>query len=157
MRRRQLLGIAAGLPFLAGASSGASGPAAGARRVRPGDPVWPSADQWAALKVQVGGNLIKPAPLLEACQTDAKSADCRALLKSLQNPYFIGDQPSGTQVSGYLDAWTPAPSAYAVAAHSPADVAAAVDFARRHNLRLVVKGGGHSYLGTSNAPDSLLI
>ena len=39
----------------------------------------------------------------------------------------------------------------------PRDVAAAVDFAREHNLRLVVKGGGHSYLGTSNAPDSLLI
>ncbi len=157
MRRRQLLGITAGLPFLAGATSGAMGAAVGARRVRPGDPVWPSTDQWAGLKVRVGGNLIKPAPLLEACQADAKSADCRALLKSLQNPYFIGDQPSGTQVSGYLDAWTPAPSAYAVAAHSAADVAAAVDFARRHNLRLVVKGGGHSYLGTSNAPDSLLI
>ena len=50
-----------------------------------------------------------------------------------------------------------APSVYAVAAKNAADVAAAVDFAREHNLRLVVKGGGHSYLGTSNAPDSLLI
>ena len=39
----------------------------------------------------------------------------------------------------------------------PADVAAAVDFAREHHLRLVVKGGAHSYLGTSDAPDSLLI
>jgi FAD/FMN-containing dehydrogenase len=38
-----------------------------------------------------------------------------------------------------------------------ADVAAAVTFARENNLRLVIKGGGHSYLGTSNAPDSLLI
>jgi FAD/FMN-containing dehydrogenase len=28
---------------------------------------------------------------------------------------------------------------------------------RAHRLRVVVKGGGHSYLGTSNAPDSLLI
>jgi FAD/FMN-containing dehydrogenase len=35
--------------------------------------------------------------------------------------------------------------------------AAAVNFARSSNLRLVVKGGGHSHLGTSNAPDSLLI
>ena len=40
---------------------------------------------------------------------------------------------------------------------SAADVAAAVTFARRHNLRLVVKGGGHSYLGGSNAADSLLV
>ena len=32
-----------------------------------------------------------------------------------------------------------------------------VNFAREHNLRLVVKGPGHSYLGCSNAPDSLMI
>ena len=32
-----------------------------------------------------------------------------------------------------------------------------MNFARENNLRLVVKGGGHSYQGTSNAPDSLLI
>src|ERR1700735_1212366 len=54
-------------------------------------------------------------------------------------------------------ACTPAASAYAVAARTTADVAEGVNFARRHNLRLVVKGGGHSYLGGSNAPDSLLI
>ena len=34
---------------------------------------------------------------------------------------------------------------------------AGVNFARENNLRLVVKGGGHSYQGTSSAPDSLLI
>ena len=45
----------------------------------------------------------------------------------------------------------------AVAARNTADVAAAVDFARMHRLRLVVKGGGHSYQGSSNAPDSLLV
>jgi len=32
-----------------------------------------------------------------------------------------------------------------------------LNFARENDLRLVVKGGGHSYQGTSNAPDSLLI
>ena len=63
----------------------------------------------------------------------------------------------GAQVCGWLDAWTPAPSAYAVKARNTADVAAAVNFARDKNLRLVVKGTGHSYLGTSSAPDSLLV
>ena len=52
---------------------------------------------------------------------------------------------------------TSEPSAYAVLAASSADVAAAVNFAREHHVRLVVKGGGHSYIGDSNAPDSLLI
>ena len=49
------------------------------------------------------------------------------------------------------------PSVYAVAAESIDDVVAAINFARENNLRLVVKGGGHSYQGTSNAADSLLI
>ena len=42
-------------------------------------------------------------------------------------------------------------------AESTDDVVAAVNFARQNNLRLVVKGGGDSYQGTSNAADSLLI
>ena len=46
---------------------------------------------------------------------------------------------------------------YAVAAGTTEDVVAAVDFAREHNLRVVVKGGGHSYQGTSSAPELLPI
>lgn len=75
----------------------------------------------------------------------------------MKNPYFIGEQAGGTQTSGWLEGWTSAPSAYAVVARSTEDVVAAVNFARDNNLRLVVKGGGHSYQGTSNAADSLLI
>ena len=75
----------------------------------------------------------------------------------MKNPYFIGEQAGGTQTSGWLDGWTSAPCAYAVAARRTEDVEAAVNFARDNNLRLVVKGGGHSYQGTSNAAESLLI
>ena len=50
-------------------------------------------------------------------------------------------EPAGTAVSGWLDAWAPAVSVYAVPARGTADVVAAVNFARR-NLRLVVKGVG---------------
>jgi FAD/FMN-containing dehydrogenase len=62
-----------------------------------------------------------------------------------------------TQTSGWVDAWTSAPSVYAVAATKTEDVVAAINFARENNLRLVVKGGGHSYKGTSCSADSLLI
>jgi hypothetical protein len=75
----------------------------------------------------------------------------------MKNPYFIGEQAGGTQTSGWLGAWTSAPSAYAVVVRRNEDVVAAVNFARDNNLRLVIKGGGHSYQGTSNAADSLLI
>ena len=116
----------------------------GFRRVRPGDPQWPNAAAWNKLKAEVGGNLLESSPLSGA-------------LQNLRNPLYIGDQPGGTQVSGWVDAWEPAPSTYVVAARNAADVCAAVKFARAYNLRLVVKGGGHSYQGTSNAPDSLLV
>jgi FAD/FMN-containing dehydrogenase len=119
--------------------------------------LWPSTASWEKLKASVGGNLLQPQALFAPCQTDANASACTEVLKNIRNPIYIGDQPAGTEVSGWLDAWTPAPSAYAVAARNATDVAAAVDFARENNLRLVVKGAGHSYLGTSNAPDSLLV
>ena len=158
MRRRSLLkGAAAAALGFASTSAMAAVTTAARRRVRPGDPGWPDEAAWGRLKDAVGGRLIKPEPLAGACEADAKSAACTALFKNLGNPYYVGDQPGGTQVSGWLDAWTPKVSAWAVEARSSADVAAAVSFARRHNLRLAVKGGAHSYQGGSNAPDSLLV
>ncbi len=126
-------------------------------RVRPSDPAWPSAAEWDVLRRAVHGNLFEPAPLLADCIQAPAGASCAATLGHLRNPYFLGDQASGTQLSGWLDAWEPANSRYAVACRTAQDVVAAVNFGRERNLRLVVKGGGHSYQGTSNAPDSLLI
>ena len=109
-------------------------------RVRPGAAGWPNAESWAKLNEAVGGNLIAaPAPF-GACAPDPKDAPCVDAVANIQNPFYLGDQPGGTQVSGWFDAWTPATSPYAVKARSSADVAAAVNFARDNNLRLVVKG-----------------
>ncbi|MGB7434301.1 MAG: FAD-binding protein [Candidatus Acidiferrum sp.] len=127
------------------------------RRQRPGDPGWPSKEAWKRLDDAVGGNLIPVNFPLRACISDAGSAECNEVFANLKNPYYIGDQPGLTQTLGWVDAWTTKPSVYAVAARNAQDIAAAVNFARENHLRLVVKGGGHSYQGTSNAPDSLLI
>ncbi|HEY2751507.1 FAD-binding protein [Phenylobacterium sp.] len=105
----------------------------------------------------VGGRLTKVEPPFAVCAKDPDGAACAELFKNLRNPFFIGESVALTQTLGWTDAWTSKPSEYAVAAETSADVAAAVKFASKHNLRLVVKGGGHSYLGGSNAPDSLLI
>jgi FAD/FMN-containing dehydrogenase len=127
------------------------------RRARPSDPSWPSAAGWEKLKQQVSGHLIPVQSPLAACQSGPDAIACQEVLKNLQNPYFIGDQPGGTQTTGWVDGWTSSPSVYAVAAQNTTDVVHAVNFARENHLRLVVKGGGHSYQGTSSAPDSLLI
>jgi len=127
------------------------------RRIRPSDPSWPSKEAWKRLKDAVSGNLIPVDFPMNVCMSASQSADCKNLFANLKNPYYIGDSPGVTQTLAWVDAWTTKPSVYAVAARNADDIAATVNFARENNLRLVVKGGGHSYQGTSNAPDSLLI
>jgi FAD/FMN-containing dehydrogenase len=164
MDRRRLLRTAAGaIPLLPSIWSwlltptpavGAAGPMP---RVRPGDPAWPSEASWKRLREEVGGRLVKVRSPLDACIEAPSGPGCAQVFKQLKNPYFLGDEVGLTQSLGWVDAWTSRPSAYAVAVQTTDDVVAAVNFARENNLRLVVKGGGHSYQGTSNAADSLLI
>jgi hypothetical protein len=127
------------------------------RRRRPSDADWPSPAAWKRLSDEVDGNLVPVEFPIEACIQDTDSAACKNLIANIKNPYYIGDQPGLTQTLGWVDAWFTKPSVFAVAAQNANHVAAAVRFARENNLRLVVKGGGHSYQGTSNAADSLLI
>jgi len=161
MNRRQLLRmVASGVSFASGLWSALVPTPAAARaasRVRPGDPAWPSDADWDQLNQKVGGRLFKVQSPLAACAPSASSADCAQVFKELKNPYYLGDEAGLTQTLGWVDAWTSQPSAYCVAAQTTDDIVAAVNFARERNLRLVVKGGGHSYQGTSNAPDSLLV
>lgn len=127
------------------------------RRLRPSDAGWPSREAWQRLRDAVGGNLIPVEFPIAACASAAGGAKCNALFEDLRNPYYIGDHPGLTETLGWVDAWITKPSVYAVAARNAQDISAAVNFARENNLRLVIKGGGHSYQGTSNAPDSLMI
>jgi FAD/FMN-containing dehydrogenase len=152
LRRRGLLAASAALGLSAAFRNTRAAPL---RRVRPGDPGWPSPTQWDALRQQTNGRLMAVQSPLTTCETTP--ATCGALFKELKNPYFIGDEPGLAQTTGWLDAWSFRPSAYVLAAETTADVAAAVNFARENNLRLVVKGGGHDYMGRSSAPDSLMI
>jgi len=164
MNRRRFLKSTAAMPLLAATASPAlmqlakaAAPRSPTRRFRPGDPEWPSEADWNKLRQTVEGRLIKVESPLAACRNEPNGPSCQEVLKRLKNPYYIGDEPGLTQTSGWVDAWRSAPSVYAVAAARTEDVVAAVNFAREHNLRLVVKGGGHSYKGTSSSADSLLI
>jgi FAD/FMN-containing dehydrogenase len=162
-RRGVLQGATVIIPFLSGIYSWVLGPARsqGAvraqSRVRPGDPAWPSEADWNRLSRGVGGRLVEVRSPLADCIDAPTSTACAEVFKHLKNPYYLGDEVGLTQSLGWVDAWTSRPSVYAVAARTTEDIIAAVNFAREHDLRLVVKGGGHSYQGTSNAADSLLI
>src|SRR5918995_7162960 len=163
MNRRRILQAVAALPLVPDGwprwprpvPAAAAGPSSS--RVRPSDPEWPSAASWDRLYRDVGGRLITVESPLAACLENPESATCAHVFESLKNPYYLGDDVGLTQSLGWVEGWTSRPSVYAVAARTTDDVVAAVNFAREHDLRLVIKGGGHSYQGTSNAADSLLI
>src|SRR5215813_15645516 len=106
---------------------------------------------------RVGGNLVPVDFPLSILKSDPNGAAAQELLANLKNPYFIREHAGLTQSLGWIEAWKSSPSVYAVMARNANDIAAAVNFARENQLRLVVRGGGHSYQGTSNAPDSLLV
>ncbi|NPT56196.1 hypothetical protein [Paraburkholderia elongata] len=81
------------------------------RRWRPGDPSWPSAEVWQDLNQAVGGRLSAVTSPLAICAETPANAACMEVFGRLKNPYYIGDTPALTQTSGWLDAWTSAPSA----------------------------------------------
>lgn len=127
------------------------------KRVRPSDAAWPKPEQWKALADSLEGTLedcVRPVDVIMAQHGGALDDAARA---ELQNPFLIQDFSGGTQSAGWLDGWVAQPSAHVVIPRSAQDISKAITFAHEHALRLVVKGGAHSYLGQSNAPDSLMI
>lgn len=148
MKRRDFLGCSLAVPALLSATRSATA-GSGTRPAASG--------AWNALAGRLGGRL-KPVDWpLQTCIDAPADKACRAFFDAVSNPYFLGDQPGLTQTFGWAGAWTAKPSAMVVEAESAEDIAAAIDFARTNGIRLVVKGGGHSYKGGSNAANSLLL
>ena len=145
LSRRTILRTGA---LAAAAVAASSAACAGKPSVTPAA-TWPSPDKWQALESQVGGRLITPS-LPWAHPTPET-------FELLKNPFWNEEQPGVQQSTGWYDAWTAVASPYAVRAQQTSDIVAAVDFARDNNVKLVVKGTGHDYLGRNCAPDSLLV
>lgn len=146
MKRRDLLRTSG-----AAALSSASLPMSIAS-VEAGPPAWMPASALSSLQEILGERLIRPT---------LPWGDLRAgepVPARLRNPWYLLDQPGGTQSTGMFGAWRSEASDLAVRAASAADIRAAVDAARTHRLRLVVKGAGGDYFGRSSGPrESLLV
>lgn len=163
MRRRDVLKTGIGAMAVAGLVgsdlSRATPAAAGTlrNRVRPSDTDWPTAEDWNTLAESLDGTLETCVRPIESLLAETGGTLNSATVEQLQNPFLIQDYSGGTQSSGWHNGWMSSPSAFVVIPKNAQDVALAVKFAARHFLRVVVKGGAHSYLGQSNAPDSLMI
>ena len=139
--------------LLGGALALASAQAPGCRCL-PADACW-AAVPWGALNASVGGRLL-PAP---ADPLLPLASDTAALATASDDEFFLTAQPAGFTRPGLFGAYnlSTRAAAFAVAAEGAADVAAAVAFAAKWNLRLVVKGTGHDWYSRSNADGALMV
>lgn len=129
-------------------------------KAAPGTASWPSAQSWKQLNSSTSGHLLAPSPPGAVCHPDQPTFDnatCSYVATAWSNCTFHANNP----ISVDFDNWTndtclPDPAApcsaagypiYVVNATTAQDVSATINFARDHNVRLIVKGSGHDYLG----------
>lgn len=142
-------------------------------RTFPGDADWPTDADWSALNATVGGALIKPVPRAAVCHLDWPAhydeEKCKALIAEWNDYDQRVAHPTdliyvyfqGTTCLPTLDAASPCTPggvpAYVVNVTRPAQISAAIAFARDRNVRLVIKNTGHDVSGKSTAAGALSI
>ncbi|KAF8800845.1 FAD-binding domain-containing protein [Phlegmacium glaucopus] len=143
-----------------------------------GQPCWPNENEFATLTTQLSQPLLHPLPPASPCYPpSAPSGNCSNVIANYTNGNWRSDQPGSMQNTNfetfifpndtisacYLNTTLGIPCGQGsvppvgVDARSGGDVQAAVNFAKKHNLKLVVKNTGHDYLGRSTARGGFLI
>lgn len=126
----------------------------------PGTPDWPSAGQWASLNSSLSGRLLQPTPPAAVCHPNLSVYDdaaCSYIQSQWPLQAFHSNNPISVDSNNWSnDTCLPSPLApctadgypvYVVNASTAEDVKCAINFARKHHIRLNVKGSGHDYLG----------
>ncbi|PYI00769.1 FAD-binding domain-containing protein [Aspergillus sclerotiicarbonarius CBS 121057] len=144
-------------------------------RCQPSDACWPSEQDWNALNDSIHGHLVRVRPIGHVChepfynrtscnervrlQTDSnwRAAQPGALQSfnwenwpQRHESCTIEAKPNSTCEQGRIP-W------YSAVVHSVDEIQEAVRFAKKRNIRLVIKNTGHDSSGRSGAPYSLQI
>ncbi|KAK7936641.1 uncharacterized protein PG986_015079 [Apiospora aurea] len=170
---RKFLTVFSFAAFAAGVAASATPPGATAScRVLPGDPDWPTQQDWQSLNKTVGGRLTETVPRESVCHdvpyNRYDAAACAELQKRFDFPTLARmDVPGEFMDMSFknysCDAFAPrsAPcslgnhASYVIEVWDAEDVKAALAFVANHNIRLVVKNTGHDYLGRSTGAGAL--
>ena len=173
MKIQGLLRLSFGLPALV-----VNDKATSTCRCLYGQVCWPNEKEFVALATQLSQPLLHPSPPELACYPpSAPSGDCSAVITNYKNGTWRSDQPGSMQNTNfetfifhndtisacYLNTTLGTPCGQGsvpplgVDARSAADIQVAVNFAKRHNLKLAVKNTGHDFLGRSTARGGFLI
>ncbi|KAG0638224.1 hypothetical protein HOY80DRAFT_190610 [Tuber brumale] len=137
-------------------------------RCFPGDACWPSTQKWSELNSTISGKLIATVPLGTPCHTPNYDAiRCQHIKDNLHLPELHDESSSSVMAPFYAnrscDPFTPIDSPcqvgayvrYAINVTGPEDIIAGIEFAKKNNVRLVIRNTGHDYLGKSSGPGSL--
>ncbi|KAI0103176.1 putative oxidoreductase [Nemania sp. FL0031] len=143
-------------------------------RCRPWEPCWPSDEEWYLFNASIDGNLHRLRPLGHVCHhpTFHQSA-CDELSHRARDSGWRASRPEALQdwvwegelsdepclVGGLRDmpCQQGRVSHYSANVRSALHVQKTIMFAKKHNLRLVIKNTGHDRSGRSSAPNSLQI
>ncbi|KAK1515972.1 uncharacterized protein CCOS01_13170 [Colletotrichum costaricense] len=139
----------------------------------PENSCWPSPSQWDALNTSISGKLVDVQPVAVSCYPGAlfNIDTCADVSSKWDNCAWQAEQPAGLcQEADDLKCPLVVPPAvseddctngneprYAVNATAAGDVAAAIQFAKDNNIRLVIKTTGHDFLRRSQGFGSLLV
>ena len=143
-----------------------------------GQSCWPDQSAFASLASQISQPLLKPLPPASPCYpASAPSGNCTYVTNNFANGFWRSDQPgaeqglnfetvrfaNGTISACYLDTTLGFPCEQGaippvgVDARNVGDIQAAIAFAQKYNLRLVVKNTGHDLMGRSTARGAFLL
>jgi hypothetical protein len=126
----------------------------------PGSPDWPSDSPWASLNISLSGQLFKPVPPGAVCHPDQPTFNatlCPTVQAEWLTAIFHTDDPvSGVQQNWSNDTCLPQANVpcsgegypiYVINATCAEHIKIGVDYARRHNIRLIVRATGHDHSG----------
>ncbi|KAI0392954.1 hypothetical protein F5Y17DRAFT_467215 [Xylariaceae sp. FL0594] len=137
----------------------------------PGDPNWPSQRVWARLNETLGGKLIATVPLASVCHSHGTFARynesaCTALQGQWDYSQVHFETPASVMPGWFQESCNPfSPTSqpcelgdyasYSINVTGASDVLAGIQFAKNHNIRLVIKNTGHDGTGKSTGAGSL--
>ncbi|PLB48823.1 FAD-binding domain-containing protein [Aspergillus steynii IBT 23096] len=133
---------------------------------------WPSRSQWNSLNSTVQGRLIQNQPIAKPCYSGPgySAHECQRIASNWTNEFWIPESaigysyplvdtcpPINASVAAYPSCELGNSPAYSIKATNAEDVAAGIRFAKKNNVRLVVKNTGHDISQRSQGYGSLSI
>ncbi|OQD83757.1 hypothetical protein PENANT_c015G00574 [Penicillium antarcticum] len=146
-----------------GKASGLSVPSSSTSRCRcmPQDTCWPSDHEWDKFNKNIDGKLIATNPIASPCHIDSFARYNETKCASLRSDWGLPETHYKTSSSIMASTYTNnscnpfLPKEAPFKARDASDVQKAMHFAKRHNIRLVIRNTGHDLFGRSTGAGAL--